>query len=87
MLALDMSVVVVSETDPGHRTTYVGQVVCRNHRQVVLLLTDPYGLSGRIVEIPAESIREEITGPELEVRETRSTLLAERPRSIAKGHS
>jgi hypothetical protein len=54
---------VIAETEEGERTSYTGQIICRGPRRTALLLTDPYGLAGRIVEIPVESVIDEFDLP------------------------
>lgn len=54
---------VIAETEEGERTSYTGQIICRGPRRTALLLTDPYGLAGRIVDIPVESVIDEFDVP------------------------
>ncbi|MGB8362685.1 MAG: hypothetical protein WCE80_14900 [Acidimicrobiia bacterium] len=54
---------VITETEDGGRTCYTGQIICRGPRRTALLLTEPYRMAGRIVEIPAEAVIDEIDLP------------------------
>lgn len=53
---------VISRSDNSRQETHVGQIVCRTRHQLVLLITHPYNMAGRIVEIPVSSIIEEVEG-------------------------
>lgn len=54
--------------DPGGRRatrTYTGHVVCRGPSTMEMLLTEPFGLAGRIVQFPIHSVVEERLEPDL----------------------
>jgi hypothetical protein len=59
---------VITETEEGGRASYTGQIICHGRRQMALLLTEPYNLAGRIVEIPRESILHETGLPPVDPR-------------------
>lgn len=48
---------ITNQNDGFH--TYTGHVVSRGPTTIVLLLTEPFGLAGRSVQFPIDSVVEE----------------------------